>query len=561
LSPEDQKKGMWIIALMVFNAMLDFFSVAAFVPLMASVIDPEFSSSNSVLKKIYALFGLTSHSTFVTAIAVVVLLFVLLKNLISLWIAKVKARFAFKIRSELSSRALMSHIQSSFIEFTKTDFTQVLNSITNHPLAFTKNIILSITTIISEALICSFILICVVYYDFRAVILIILILFPMFITFRVRRKNLKKISNDLKTIYPKMLKYSTQIVEGYVEVNAYQKVSYFYQRFERMNRQLTETFIKDQTLQAGTLRLTEVIIAFVMCTLIIYAMVVDLSYQQTLILIGIYAGASFRIVPSVNKILHGWQQIRTNEYLLQEFKIPAFKTSKPLDSNGQNIIFNEAITFKNISFQYPDGPQTLINISMTIRKGDKIAITGKSGEGKTTFLLLLLGFLQPSKGEILVDGKNINDKNAWRKLIGYVPQNPYILDGTIAENIAFGTLPENLDRIKILKLINDLNLSDMIQHLPDGIDTRIGERGAILSGGQRQRLAIARALYADVDILLLDEITNQVHSSMEIDIMNLLDHVTERKKTIIMVTHKIPPRYFNTIYHLEKGQLKEISQA
>jgi ABC-type multidrug transport system fused ATPase/permease subunit len=558
LTPSEQKKGIGIIALMIFNGLLDFFSVAAFLPLMSIVINRDISLSNTLFDRLYIIIGFTSHTSFIIAVTFAVLVFVLLKNLVSLWIAEIKAGYAFGIRSNLSSRALMRYMQSSFTEFTKADFARIFNSITNHPLAFTKNIIISITTIISETFVSILILICMIYYDYKVLLLIIVLLFPIYVYFIVRKKNLKKISNELKSIYPLEVKYSNQMIEGFVEINAYQKTNYFYQRFQKISERLTKIFIKDQTLQAGTQRLTEVIVAFVMCSLILYSVVSDLHYQQTLALLAIYAGASFRIVPSINKIFNAMQQIRTNEYLFEEFKIPTSMTSILVAPSLMKIIFTETVELRNISFQYPDGPNALDRISMTIRKGEKIAITGASGEGKTTTLLILLGFLKQTEGELLVDRKLIEDKSAWLNLIGYVPQNPYILDGTVAENIAFGIPHENIDEKKIANLINDLALNDLIHNLPNGIDTRIGERGAKLSGGQRQRIAIARALYADTDILLLDEITNQVHATLELEILDLLNQIAGKKKTIIMVMHKAPKGFFDAIYNLQKGTLQQV---
>jgi HlyD family secretion protein len=218
--------------------------------------------------------------------------------------------------------------------------------------------------------------------------------------------------------------------------------------------------------------------------------------------------------------------------------------------------FSHSLSLKNISFHYPNGHVALQNISMTIRKGQKIGIVGNSGEGKTSLLLIFLQLLKQTEGEILVDDAVIPDENSWRKLLGYVPQNPYIVDGTISENIAFGISSGRIDKSKILSIVDDLDLTELIQQLPDGIDSKIGERGAKLSGGQKQRLAIGRALYSDASILLLDEVTNQVHLSVELEIMKVLDRLSDRKKTIIMVTHRIADEsFFDTIYRLEKGAL------
>jgi ABC-type bacteriocin/lantibiotic exporter with double-glycine peptidase domain len=168
-----------------------------------------------------------------------------------------------------------------------------------------------------------------------------------------------------------------------------------------------------------------------------------------------------------------------------------------------------------------------------------------------------MGFLKSDGGEILVDGQKIENGRSLRTLMGYVPQSPYILDGTLAENVAFGTGPNQIDRKKIMDLMDDLGLIDLVNQSSNGLDEQIGERGIKLSGGQRQRLAIARALYADASILVLDEVTNQVNPAIELEIMELLDELVKKGKTVVMVTHKIAhPDFFDSIYMLAGGKLQ-----
>jgi ABC-type multidrug transport system fused ATPase/permease subunit len=554
LERKDQKKGIWIITLMVINAMLDFFSVAAFLPLLAFIINPAFISTNPYAKGLYDLFSFSSHSIFVVSTTIAVLMFVLIKNLGSLWIANIKARFAFGIRNDLSSRELLRYLQSNYFEFTKVDFSSALNKIVHYPLAFANYIILSLATIISESLVVIFILACVLYYDYKVLIVVILILLPTVAILKFRKKKLDKISSEIKTMYPTVLKYANQTIEGFVEINAYQKTRYFTARFEILNKKISEIFIRDQTVHAGTLRLSEIMIAFILCSLIIYSVLVQLHYQQTLALLGIYAGASFRIIPSINRILHALQQMRTNKHVVEALKISV--QHKPVAvAQPAAMRFTDTLELKNISIGYPERPQTLSQLSLSIRKGEKIAITGASGEGKTTLLLVLFGFLQPERGEVLVDGKPVQDLHAWQRLIGYVPQNPYLLDGTIAENIAFGVPPETIDVEKIQKIIDKLGLKTLVQQLKNGIHTLIGERGVELSGGQRQRLALARALYANVKILLLDEVTNQVEGKLESEIMDLLQDLSGEGVTIIMVTHRAKDNFFDAILELKNQKL------
>ena len=557
IPPTHRKKGIWIVSLLVINSFLDFFSIAFFVPLILLIINPSFVSSNAFAGALYSFLGMESIKSFIIYLTLGVLVFVLVKNIFSVWIARIKINYAFEIAHSLSSRAISNYMEISFADFSHVDFTRELNRIANYPLSFANNIIVPITTVLTEIIICILFLSWMAYYDYKMLLLLFAILLPVFVVYQQRKKILGQINKNFKENYPALLKSTLQVVEGFPEIKTYQKESFFHQKFHALSRGITQIFIKDQSFQAGTIRLTEIIIGFIMCSLIIYTVSAYQDFQKTLMLLGLYSGASFRMIPSANRLLHASQQLSMHNYLVDELNFKEHLKIIKFESEP-TFQFNDSISFRNVSFQYPSGPVALKNISFTIRKGEKVGITGNSGEGKTTLLLLLLRFFKQTEGEILVDGGLIRNENSWRKLLAYVPQNPYIVDGTLSENIAFGISPNEINRNKVLQIIDDLDLNDVVRQLPGGIDSRIGERGSKLSGGQRQRIAIARALYADVEILLFDEATNQVHSSLESDILDLLNYISRKNKTIIMVTHKIQANFFDSIFHLEKSAMKEV---
>ena len=471
-----------------------------------------------------------------------------------------KASYAFGISEDLASRAVVRYLEMSYLNFSDGDFTRELNRIVNYPIAFANNVILPLAALVSEIFVSALIMTGIAFYDWRIVSVLILLIIPIVMLYQVRRKKLKSISKSMKEKYPLLMKYALQVIEGFSEIKSTQTESFFHRRFQTASRAMSKVFATDQLMQSATTRLTEIIVTLLICALIVYSVSFQQNYQETLMLLGVYAGAGFRMIPSINRILHSTQQLRLHEHLLEELKPlnELRRTEFPLYDKSLNV--TDTIELRNISFGYSKEERIFDNISLCIRKGEKVALTGVSGGGKTTLLLILLRFLKETTGELLVDGNRIDDEGAWRKLLGYVPQNPYVLDGSIAENIAFGVPQELIDRKKVQHLLKDLGLSDMVSQLPNGIDTQIGERGIKLSGGQRQRLAIARVLYADAEILLLDEITNQVHTFMEKEILNILNDLSLKKKTIIMVTHHITDsRFFDSVYALENGTLKEMA--
>lgn len=560
LSPLAKRQLRWIIALVIVNALLDFFSIAAFLPLLFFVVKPESISGQPLIQWLYSQPGFSTHGQLIVTFAIALLFAVIIKNLITRWIAARKTSYAFGISGDISSRALVRYLELNYLNFSQADFTRELNRIVNYPLAFANNIILPLTAFVSELFLSALIMIGIALYDWQIVIVLVLLFIPIVLLYQVRRAKLKDISNTLKEKYPLLLKYALQVIEGFTEIKSTQTEAHFHKRFQAVSQELSRVFAKDQLIQSGTLRLTEIVVTVLICALVVYSVSFQQNYQETLMLLGVYAGAGFRMIPSINRIIHSTQQVRLHEHLLDELLPLTEHKRTEFQTTAERLPFNERIELRNLRFEYSNGDKTLDNVSLTIRKGEKIALTGESGGGKTTLLLIILRFLKEAAGEILIDGKPIHDDQAWRKLLGYVPQSPFILDGSIAENVAFGIPSEQIDRTKIVQLLDDLGLTEMLSQLHDGIDSQIGERGIKLSGGQRQRLAIARALYADAEILLLDEVTNQVHTFMEKEILRILDQLASRKKTIIMVTHHVSNAgFFDGIYSLKKGILHELA--
>jgi ABC-type multidrug transport system fused ATPase/permease subunit len=566
LNRSEKKRGAWVVALMVLNAALDFFSLASFLPLVFLLVSPDFISSNSYLKAIYDAFDFTSPSLFIISFTGCVLVFTICKNIVTFRITRTKAEYCFATGSELCTRVMARYIEIGYLHFTQLDFTKELNRIANQPIAFANNIIMPLTNLVSEGLVLLTLLFCIAFYNVNVFILLVVVLVPVGLVYLFQRTGLSQTSLELKEKYPRTLKYAFQVVEGLIDIKAFGKEAYFKDRFDEASQSLAKTFSRDHTNQTSAARLTEVIAAFIICSIIIYSVLSSQNYQQTLLLLGVYVGASFRMVSSLNRILNSMLQIKSHEYLFKELEILSHHTVAKSKEDKTPLAFEKTIQLGTISFKYPNGAMALNEASLTIHKGDKIALIGKSGTGKTTLLLILLQFLQEYTGKILVDGVEIRSDHlkAWRKLIGYVPQSPFLLDGTISENIAFGFSAAEVDIVKITQLVHDLDLGEMISQLPAGLSTQIGEKGVKLSGGQRQRIAIARALYAEAEILLLDEITNQLDAQSEQEIVQTLEKVALQHKTILLITHHDHLlKHFDRVLTLDNGVLFEtkFSQA
>ena len=284
-------------------------------------------------------------------------------------------------------------------------------------------------------------------------------------------------------------------------------------------------------------------------------------------ILAVFAAAAFRIIPSANRILISLQNVRYGfaaaDILFNHLdEIRKLKKIEKFSSDDNFISEFENLKLKNISFNYKlNNKKIFENLNFQIDHGDCIGIIGTTGSGKSTLVDLICGLLRPEKGEILINNKNlIGNEINWRFKIGYVPQNYYLLDGSIVENIAFGQKKDKIDKNKLNNSIKYAQLDDFIHSLENKLDTKVGERGIRLSGGQKQRLAIARALYFDPEIIIFDEATSSLDLTTEENLLNTIKNLIG-KKTLLIVSHRMNTlKNCNKIYNVNNLNLKEVSK-
>lgn len=559
IPPARRKKGVVIIVLLFLNSVLDFFSLAFFLPIIFLLIDPERVQANPWFQRVYDFAGFDSLNSFAIAFTVVVFLFIVLRTLMNGWIIRLKARYAYSVATEIASRAIDRYLSQSYENFASTTLSHEVNVMASIPLVFANNILIPAGTVLSEGLVFLLMLTGVMVYDIKIFGFLAIILIPSYLIYRLRRIRLKKIGMTIRTSYSNLLRRALVIAEGFPDIKAFQRESVFREAFRRLSDQHGRSLALDHAAHAGTPRVTELIAAACVSGLIIYALSTQKDPQSTLIVLSIYAAVSFRIIPSINRITVAIQQMKVHEYSLRELNLDA-DGQEHRDGEGAPLrpAFKTNIQFKDITFGYVEQQPVLVDVNLKVGKGETVALTGRSGVGKSSLLLILLGFLRPQKGMILVDDQPVPEAKR-ATLLGYVPQSPYIMDGSVLENIAFGVPPAEVDVEKVAGVVESMGLSSWVSTLPQGLQSRLGEKGVKISGGQRQRIAIARALYRDAEILLLDEVTNQLDPETENEVITTLLDVTSHSKTILMITHHPELlKKFDTVYELVEGKLQTL---
>jgi ABC-type multidrug transport system fused ATPase/permease subunit len=296
--------------------------------------------------------------------------------------------------------------------------------------------------------------------------------------------------------------------------------------------------------------------------------------QRVTSVLGVFALASFRLMPAVSNLLGTVNGVRYNSYVVEKLyqdlkeqealQIKSsisqpliFASAEELSSEQLVMPFLDEIFLKKIVYRYPNVEENALNeVSLTIKRGQSIGLIGRSGAGKTTLIDVILGLLTPQSGDIQVDGVSIyQDLRSWQNLIGYVPQSIFLTDDTLERNVAFGVPDHLIDSEKLQRAIQSVQLSELVEQLPEGIKTVLGERGVRLSGGQRQRVGIARALYHEREVLVLDEATAALDNETERLVSDAIQALGGTK-TIIIIAHRLSTiQHCDLIYKMEKGHV------
>jgi ABC-type bacteriocin/lantibiotic exporter with double-glycine peptidase domain len=555
---ECQRNAVGIIFLMVLQALLDFVNLGLYIPLLAMIAKPEIVTSfNRVLPEELQL----SFKWKIFLFASVILIFSVLKHFIVVQITQAKTKFAYGVAQLISLRVLNEQLSMSYQDFVKVDFGKEMDRMAHLPVAFATNILLALATLISEGLIALMIIVSVAIYNYQLLISLLVILIPVSYSYILGRKRIKRISNDLKANHPDLLKSSLAPLEGWLEIKTAQAESFFKTRFYNIQKKLMTVFAEENTIQTNVVRLTELFAAVIICFIIFWALIFETNYQQIIMLLAVYVGASFRLLPSINRILNALVQVKSHHFMIDELRVKDIDRVKIDSQNSILISLKNQIVLTDISFSY-EGRETLFrNLKFDIKRGEKVAIVGKSGCGKSTFLLILIGMLK-ANGKIFFDGSEISghDLNSYQRLFSYIQQSPYIFNGTIEQNIAFGLGSDEINNTRMWRAIEQASLTEFLKQLPDQEQTMIHEKGIALSGGQRQRIALARALYSDREILVFDEVTNQLDQETEQSIIKSLREIASQNKTFIMVTHHPSLlSLFDRVLKLENGKLTPVT--
>ena len=369
----------------------------------------------------------------------------------------------------------------------------------------------------------------------------------------------RKWGQTLNEIIEKGYAQALQILQSYKDILIFGKGPHFVSLYQDLAKKRAEVTIKSAVAQV--LPRTSIETLFVLFFAVLVATFTTLDYGTAAItqILSAYLYAGFRLLPGLNRMMVQLNNVRlaepAMERVVRDLQSPLHENAY-LPAPGLN--FAQDIRVENVSYRYPvsDRGDVISNLDLSIQKGEFVGIVGETGSGKSTLLHLLLGLLAPTSGKVLIDGQWPAASSDWHLKIGYAAQNFHLIEGTIADNIAFGVPASERDAAQIAAVVQDARLSSFIARLPQGLDTPIGEKGVLISGGERQRIALARALYRNPAVLMLDEATSALDLETEAAIMDTIDALRAKGLTIIAVTHRLETlRSADRILVMDKGRI------
>lgn len=518
LLPSERRMGMRVIMAVFFSALLNFAGLAALIPVLLFLIEEKEEKGEALLFCLLAV-G-----------------FILFKNVLVMGLSRFQNYFLLSLYKRLSFSLFSSYYHRGILFISRLGSTRLGYEVNYVCYAFSMSLLSPLLNMTADVLLILLVTAVLLVYAPMTVLMLYLAFFPFMLMyiFGIKRR-IRYYGKKELLARREQTRIVTEAYKGYAELEVNHAFPSLQHSFLKGLDTISFCRLKLETVYHLPLCLSEL-------SVVIGLTLLALSGTGNVkALVGIFAVGAFRLLPALRESLSAWTQIQNSVFCLRIIKAgmeDLFSTFEEKPTAG--LSFEKEIAISNLSYTYPEGKRVLKEFDCTIRKGEYIGIRGSSGIGKFTLFNLLLGFLKPDGGEIRIDGVLLSAENRklWHRRIGYVPQGVFILDGTLAENVALGCC--DISKEKVKRILRQVRLDEWVDELPLGIDTLLGESGARLSGGQKQRVGIARALYKEADILLLDEATSALDTATECEINEMICGLRNdyRGLTVLSIAHR-----------------------
>lgn len=561
-SKTDKIKIGLLLVIVVVGSFLELLAVSIFSPFIDLIMDIDSLEESDSMSFLYHWFGFEQMHYFLVFLAAVIIAIYIVKNIYVIIEKNTIYRFSYRIQRTMSTRLLKSYMREPYTFHLNKNISVLQRSMQEDTDQFTKGIIHSME-MIAEVFVCVAIGI-YLFITSKSITVIIagLLLLCLAVFSYISKKYSSAWGREGQKYKAKIYQWMNQSLGGIKEIKVLNREDSFIRHYDNYFAGYVRVLRLNRLIGV----IPKYIIEMVCMTGLLLAVIFKIFFGQKNLeefvpQLAVFAVAAFRLLPSVGKInehlsavLYALPSLDMIYDDLQEIdKLEIVETEKDNDWK-----FKDKIEIKNVTYAYPDGDVNVIeHADFTIERGTTVAFIGASGAGKSTMVDILLGLLAPQYGKIYADGMNIyKNLPTWQKEIGYIPQTIYLSDDTIRNNVAFGVEDKEIDEQAVIYALQQAQLYDFVDSLPEGLDTYVGDRGVRLSGGQRQRIGIARALYHNPEVLVLDEATSALDSDTETAVMEAIERL-QGHKTILIIAHRLTTiKNADVIYEVGNGKVE-----
>lgn len=491
LLPDERKMGIRVVCAVFLCALLDFAGLAALLPVLFFLLDDGRDKDAALL------------------FCLVAIVFILVKNALAAGLSRFQNHFLMSLYRRLSFSLFTSYYQRGLLFIRSRGSIRLGYEVNYICYAFSLNLLSPLLRMTGELLLVFWVTAALLVYAPLTVLMLYIAFLPFMLIYGWGiRKPMRRYGEQEQQARREQSRLVTETMKGYAELELNAAFPFLQQAFAQKVRKISESRLKLETIQHLPLCLSEMAVISGLTLLTVF------GTGDIKALVGVFALAAFRLLPALRGILGGWTQVQNAVYSLRiiEEGLGDKGMEAVSPSWGQEAFsFQKEIRIEHLTYAYPESKEVLKDFCCTIRKGEYVGICGESGVGKSTLFNLLLGFITPDKGAIRIDGRPLADvpRQEWHRKVGYVQQEVFVLDGTLAENIALGC--RSIDKERVAEIVRLVRLDAWMDELPQGMDTPLGEGGGRLSGGQKQRVGIARALYKKAEVLRKYSINSLVY--------------------------------------------------
>ncbi len=549
LTSKQKKLSILVFGMILIGAVLETLGVSIIIPLVKAMVSADELLHDETVSVIAQKLNITTGNQLIVVVSAGVVLLYVIKNAYLILLSVVRVRYASYIRRELSVRVMGLYMKRNYSYFINLKTADIIRGV-GYDCSGVYEVIFQVLKILTECLtltgICAFIIYTDAAMAFGVILLLGLSLVTLIAAFR---RKMKILGDRARVCSSESNRYLFEAFQGIKDVFIFKGRKYYVDQYAKY-------YSEQQRIDANKMVASESPSYFIEATsitglilIVCLKLLTGTDADAFIPQLAAFAMAAFRVLPSIGRITSCFNQfvficptvtaVYDNLKTFEQYE----QAAKGLEMNEnmtECLPFKSEIRIEGLCWKYENSDKIILdNLNLTIPKGVAIGLIGQSGAGKSTLADILLGLLVPQKGKLTIDGVDIlTHLDEWRNTISYVPQSVFIRDDTIRNNIAFGIKEEQIDDEKVMRALRQAQLEDVVNELPDGVNTYMGERGIRFSGGQKQRVAIARALYNDPDILVLDEATAALDNDTEAAVMEAIDAL-HGQKTLVIVAHRL----------------------